>query len=208
MTQGVPATLDDLVQQYERFVIWSILRISRRKVRPEDIPDLVQMVYLRVWQKDYLTRCRQLIEERGTGEFSTYLYLLVRTVCCNYFAYNRRHSLSLATATLLDPREAMQTEHAPRRRGRALNPERSAALRPYFVDTEFEQRLETEDALHRLEQYLETTKRGARLSRTLQLLYEGYSPPEIAAATGLNRSQVVKARKDVRKASTRFLKAG
>ena len=185
----VPATFDEFVSEYSRFIVWCIKKVSRDRVRQDDLPDLMQMIYLRVWEKNYLERCRELIAERGTGQFSTYLFWLVRSVLVNHYAKTMRSPLS-RSEPIVRPSHSRGV-----RTGVDLD---TTSRTGRYRDTKFEERCIAQDTLDRFSRYVETTKRGARLAQALQLYYEGYTAPEIAEETGLPRSQAVQARRELR----------
>jgi hypothetical protein len=194
MRQGssVPATFDDYVRQYSRFILWAIRRVSRGRARPDDEADFVQMVHLRVHEKDYLTRCRTLITERGTGQFSTYLYWLIRSVLVNEFRANLRSPLNHAIP-LPNPATDRDLSSGPAKPSR-LRQLAVARLR----DTTFEDRLLRDVTLDRFATFIETTQRGAQLARTLQLLYEGHTTQEMMTLCAVSQRQIVQARRDLR----------
>ena len=181
----IPATLDEFDRRYSRLVTYSIRRVSRGRVKPQDLDDLRQLVYIRIWQKNYLDRCRVLIAERhGTVAFTTLIFWLVRSVCVNQFAKNLRNPLNHALR-LADPRDARTSRRT----------EWAVDIEPDRCDVTFEDRLLDFDTLERLHRFVTKTTRGARLAATLQLLYEGYSLPEITAMTrSKRRCRVVKDR--------------
>jgi RNA polymerase sigma factor (sigma-70 family) len=200
---GVPADFDDFVERYAKLVLWAIQRISRGRVRPEDVPDLVQLVYLRVWEKNYIERCRFLIAERGTGQFSTFLYWLVRSVLINEFRANARSPLNYSFH-LLDPRE---TRADARRRPHTVVIDKTPTLLAASTDIDFETRLQADLLMERFARHVAgATKRGERIARTLQMVLEGRTTPEITEATGLTRSQIVQDRRDLRAEYAAFVR--
>ena len=196
MRQSVPASFDEYLRLYSRFVLWAIRSISRGRARPDDIPDLVQLVHLRVFEKDYLTRCRTLIAERVAGQFSTYLYWLIRSVLVNEFRANVRNPLNRAyRLALFDLREPGERE---RKVARTVYVDAIPALQSRFKDLDFEERLLRDDTLDRFAQFIETTQRGAQLARTLQLMYEGHTTVEMTTICAVPKSRIVRARHDLR----------
>jgi RNA polymerase sigma factor (sigma-70 family) len=189
---SVPETFDQLIEQYQPFVLWAIRRVSRGQVRPDDLDDLKQQVYLRCHEKDYLARCRTLIAARGTGQFSTYLYFLVRSVCINQFIKNTRSPLS-------------RSVRAVDSRGRDDEDPGAVNLEVLYCDEGFEDRMCQQDALERFADFISTTKKGAVLVRTLQMMYEGYTVPEAAQLIGVTRASVSTCRRNLRPLMQQFL---
>lgn len=194
MRQGssVPATFDDYVRQYSRFIVWAIRRVSRGRARSDDEADLIQMVHLRVFEKDYLSRCRTLITERGTGQFSTYLYWLIRSVLVNEFRANLRNPVNRAVSLPWDRDLTRRpSDHHKRLQVQKL-------MDAHLSDTTFEDRLQQDVTLDRFAAFIETTQRGAQLARTLQLLYEGHTTQEMMDICAVSQRQIVQARRDLR----------
>lgn len=199
---AVPATYDVFLEQYSSFITWAIKNVTRGHVRPADLPDLTQMIHLRIIEKDYLTRCRQLLAERGTGQFSTLLYWLIRSVLVNQFAKNRRNPLNMALG--LNP-----VGFRPRggRSGGLTAPAQSTLPGNRFIDVRFEERIMADITLDRFARYVETTRRGAQLAQALQLLYEGYAVSEIKAETGATKTQWSTTRQQLRSQFAAFSQA-
>ena len=189
----VPASVEELAATHRNFIVFLIYRISRGKVRTDDLPDLLQMIYLRIWEKQYLDRCRVLLAERG-GSFNTYLYWLVRSVCCNQFRQNSKNPVSTAYR-VLDPRDRPKGR-VPSKLFDGVDLERQGA-RFGQVDLDFEQRMEQRDQLEHFAQFVSTTREGAELAATLQDLYEGLDVREIAAQRRVPRKQVTEQTKQL-----------
>jgi hypothetical protein len=90
---GVPATIQDLYDRYDRLITWTIHRASYKKLDPERIQDLRQQVYVRIMERDYLSTCRTYYETH-TGRFSSSLCTLVRNLVLS--ARSRQESDPLA----------------------------------------------------------------------------------------------------------------
>jgi len=209
---SVPATFDDFLTHYAHFVRWCINRISKGQTRPDDLPDLTQKVYLRVWEKDFLSRCRVLIAERGVGKFSTYLYMLVRSVLVNEYRANSRNPLN-AAFSLLDARDVTWGESDTASRSPVVATgtisEHGPALQGRFVDDAFEDRAIFDVQLARFANFIATTQEVSQLdttlSQTLILLLEGCTTSDIQQRLGVTRSRVVRARRVLRETLPRFV---
>jgi DNA-directed RNA polymerase specialized sigma24 family protein len=81
------STFDRVYQQYRPVVTAAILRYSRGWVRSEDLLDLEQEVWARVWRA---LQSPTAAYDPQRGAWTTYLYLITHSVCCNAFAKNRR----------------------------------------------------------------------------------------------------------------------
>lgn len=184
----VPASVEELAATHRNFIVFLIYRISRGKVRSDDIPDLLQMIYLRIWEKKYLDRCRELLAERG-GSFNTYLFHLVRSVCCNQFRQNSKNPVSTAYRAL-DPRDRPK-ERALSKRYDGVDLERYGA-RFGQVDLDFERRIAQRDQLEHFAQFVASTEEGAALTATLQSLYDGLAAREIARERGVPRKEIAR----------------
>lgn len=186
--RAVPATFDEFVTHYQKYILWVINKVSRGRVHEQDVPDLLQAIYLRVWEKGVLDRVRN----RPNGELTTYLYFVCKSVCINQFAKNSRNPLNTACPIRANIRK--REDHGSSYGVDVEGPSMVESL----SDTQFEQRVLTDVMLDQFERFVETTKRGARLSKTLRMLYEGHSGPEIMRAHKLSRSNVSAARKELR----------
>ena len=197
MHHSVPRTMDECVQQYYRFICWAIRRNCRGRVRRDDMPDYLQMIFLRLVEKDCLARAAELIRERGVGMFSTYLYCVVRSVMVNEFRRNAKNPLFLAAR--FETRERFEERRRSRSESGTVYPDQApdAMVR----DTTFETRMHQHVLLDRFAETILRTQRGAQLARTLQLMYEGHTTAEIMAATEAPESRVVESRRELR---TRF----
>jgi RNA polymerase sigma factor (sigma-70 family) len=190
---SVPDTMDDCVQQYSPFIRWAIRRVCRGRVRADDMPDYLQMVFLRLLEKSCLARAAELIRERGAGAFTTYLYLVVRSVMVNEIRRNAKDPLFLACR--FESRERFEERRDPDTAYPDQAPE--AMVR----DTTFETRVHQRILLDRFAVTILRTQRGAQLARTLQLVYEGYTTAEIMEVADASESRVVESRRELR---TRF----
>lgn len=211
----VPASIDELVARWDRFITSTIYRVSGGHVRVDDLPDLKQSVYLRVIETDYLARCRALIGERG-GSFSTYLFMLTRSVLVNIFAKNTRNPLNTAVGIV---------EHAPGLD--ALGEESTGALvletLNDLVDDRFERQFEAAEWLDRFEQHLKTVRKpfgplvtlpdGTQERRSLALVFRLYRrykvdgagwPQEIANVLGTGTGPVFANMRKIRAEAATF----
>lgn len=92
---GVPATVEDLYDRYDRLITWAIYRTSCRKLTTDQVQDLRQQVYLQVLERNYLTTC-QTFYQTHTGKFSSSLYVLVRNLVIHRFDRQRADVLGPA----------------------------------------------------------------------------------------------------------------
>lgn len=92
MAGNVPDTVEELVSDYDRFVFWSLRRFGGRVLAEDEVEDLRQMVYIRIIEKDFLSRCR-IYYETHEGRFITSLSALVRNVLYNYWDHRRIDAL-------------------------------------------------------------------------------------------------------------------
>lgn len=163
-----PDSFETFVRDYDHFLEVIITRISRGSVRPDDLPDLKQAVYARIWETQYLDRYRP-----EKGSFSNYLYILVRSVLVNQFDKNTRNPLNFARGTT----ERLGSPTAGPQR---LVLEAHADLQ----DAEWERRQQAADLMTRLAEYTATVRESAELSEVLRLFYEGHTPAEVATRLG------------------------
>jgi DNA-directed RNA polymerase specialized sigma24 family protein len=78
--------MDELVDRYGRLITWAIkLTADSKSVRlsPEDVEDAYQHVLVRVWEQDFLTRCRAYYATHE-GRFSTSLKTLTVRATLNF----------------------------------------------------------------------------------------------------------------------------
>lgn len=91
---GVPTSIEELHDRYDRLITWAIRRSSRVRLDPDQLQDFRQQVYLRVMERDYLERCRKYYETHE-GNFSTSLFTLVRNVVITRRRRSTRDPLAL-----------------------------------------------------------------------------------------------------------------
>jgi RNA polymerase sigma factor (sigma-70 family) len=109
--QPAPKTLDDLIAGYSSFIDASIKKVTRGHVREDDLDDVRQQIFLRVFTSGYLDKF-----DASRASFTTYLYTLIHSVVCNWIEYNSRraltHSVPLSFGDTEFGTEADRTEGA------------------------------------------------------------------------------------------------
>lgn len=175
---GVPTSIEDLHARYDRLITWAIRRSSRTRLDPDQLQDFRQQVYLRVMERDYLSRCRKYYETHE-GNFSTSLFTLVRNVVLT--SKKRQHADPLLLA-------------APfRRSGRTSDRD--------LVDNPLEQALppvpsaasalEAKNALDVIATRLKSRRRRTPIKSILDAaVVHGLHSKTLAAATGADASTV------------------
>ncbi len=143
-----PSTFESLVSQYDHFIETMILRVSAGSCRRDDLPDLKQAVYLRLWQA-YQPGSRSAYDPTRGAAFSTYLTLIIRSVCINQFQRNGREPVNLAVRLRTTPAVEPWTIHVAR----------VADLR----DEAFEDRAAIADVLVRFRVLAQATEDAAQL---------------------------------------------
>jgi hypothetical protein len=133
--------------EYRRCGIDAIRRASRGWVRDEDLPDLEQQLWLRVWQAQYSVSGARYDPARGA--FTTYLNLVARSVCANEFQKNSHAPTNTAL------RLAEKTD----RRAHLVGAESLPALR----DEQTEARLVLQDVFVRFRAYATQVEEHAGL---------------------------------------------
>jgi DNA-directed RNA polymerase specialized sigma24 family protein len=183
--RAVPESFDDFYRQYDEYIESAIRKISRGYVRPDDLEDLRQQIYFRIVESDYLNRSRRLIQERGEGSFTTYLFALIRSVLSNRFDKNTRNPLNMAIGVIESaPEDGLETA--------------ALVLETYseFVEEDFGRAFENKDYLDRFENYVSSVSEpwgppiqfedGSSHRKSLllvfQLMRKNWEPPEIAKA--------------------------
>ena len=83
----VPQTMQELVEQYDPLIWWTINRVNPQMAR-EDREDLKQDVYARIIQRDFLTTSAKYYKTRP-GKFSTSLVQLVRNLATDNFRHGQ-----------------------------------------------------------------------------------------------------------------------
>ena len=178
-----PASFEQLVSDYDYFIEATIYRISLGRVRSQDVPDIKQAIYLRLWETGYLERYNPV-----KGSVSNYLYVLIRSVMSNIFDKNTRNALNWAIGTQerpsrLTPRDGrnrLVLEHHPR-----------------YTDHDFEARLVQKDAIDRVRAYAATQANSARLLQELDLFAQGYEFTEVARRVGKCTSVIMQDRQQL-----------
>jgi RNA polymerase sigma factor (sigma-70 family) len=177
-----PASFEELVEQYDHFIDVAIFRISRGQVRSDDLPDLKQAVYARIWQFDYLVKYHP-----AKGSFSNYLFVLIRSVLANQFDKNTRNPLNMAIGVRETPGQVGPRADVTRRL--VLEAHRD------FVDHAFERRQQAEELLAKLEARALPLPDGQTLAAVLRLLYDGYTQREISKRVGRSLAKVAELRR-------------
>ncbi len=177
-----PETFEQLVEDYDHFIDVSIHRISCGHVRSQDVPDLKQAVYLRLWETGYLERYQP-----AKGSVSNYLYVLIRSVMSNVWDKNTRNPLNRAIGTQERPATIRGTEKA-----RLV-----LEHHPEYTDRDAEARLVQRDAVERLRAFAATQANGARLLQELELMYQGHDYTAIAAKVGKCTTVVLQDRRQL-----------
>lgn len=173
---GVPNTMEELVERYDRLITWVIRRTNRGTLDEDTVQDLRQKVYLRIMQVDYLGRCRHYYTTH-TGKFTNSLAKLVRNVV--YGRYEKAKTDPLARAGSLSE----QDRPAPRGR---LPP--SAKALP--VESH-ERAIEARDVLTALGRRLDSPRSSIRTPQLLDAaLTHGLHSGTLAAVLGANASTV------------------
>lgn len=173
----VPADFDELISKWDRFITSTIYRVSSGHVRPDDLLDLKQSVYLRIVETDYLERCRKLIGERG-GSFSTYLFMLVRSVLVNIFDKNSRSPVNCAIGVVSNASEYTLKENNGGFEALVLETYKD------LQDNRFERQFEAMEWLDRFELHLREARKpfgplvtlpdGSQERRSLALVFKLY----------------------------------
>jgi hypothetical protein len=97
MVEQVPDSIESCYDQCDHLITRNIAKVSHGRCSYEDCLDIRQLVYVRMIEKDFLTRSRELYEARGGGCFERSLYHLVKTVTVNFFEHNTCRPLYHAT---------------------------------------------------------------------------------------------------------------
>lgn len=179
----VPKDFNELVELYDYFITVHIYKISKQSVREDDVADLKQMVYTRLWEQ----RCLDKYDP-AKGAFSTYLFWVIRSVVVNQFDMNSRNPLNQAKGTRVSRYRATEGDKWESSRV-------PLDVLPQFQDRDFEQREMVADVVARLEVTAATTKQGAELLDVMRLLYDGHTPNEVARRTGRSQTKVTGYRK-------------
>lgn len=197
-----PQTVEELVAEHDHKIRRYIHRISRGRVRQEDMEDLRQMVLARLVQKDYLKKF-----DPKKAAFSTFLYWPVRSVVVNQFAANSRNPLNQAVGVV---------ESADDDRVSGM-----LVLEAYdgAVDADFERRMVVQDVLARFRKHLDTQTKpwgpritlpdGRQARRSLGLVFElwhafGMDVRELATALAVGPGAVFGYLKRLRVEAARF----
>jgi RNA polymerase sigma-70 factor (ECF subfamily) len=78
--EGNEKAFEELIKKYEKAVFSTIYRYTGNK---EDIEDLAQEIFFKIWQKAN--------SFKGRSKFSTWLYRIVVNHCLNYKAKTKHH---------------------------------------------------------------------------------------------------------------------
>jgi len=95
---NVPTTVQELVERYDRLILWGIHRTAGVRLTEDEVQDIRQQVYVRIIERDFLGRCR-VYYATHEGKFSTSLTTFVRNVTLNIRDAEQRDPLRLAAAT-------------------------------------------------------------------------------------------------------------
>ena len=79
-SNSVPKSVDELLIGYDGYITGCIKKISRNRLRPEDVQDLKHDIAVRALDKNYLDKY-----DAGKAAFTTFLFCLIRTVVINNF---------------------------------------------------------------------------------------------------------------------------
>jgi RNA polymerase sigma factor (sigma-70 family) len=143
-----PPDFERLVHQYHQVVTAAIIKYSRGRVRADDLPDLEQEVWARVWRA---MQSPQAAYDPQRGAITTYLYLITRSVCFNIFERNRHDPMNRALAlTILSRSGAWEVR---------------ASTVPSLRDEDTEARLVTADVLARFRAVAAQAEDAAQLLR-------------------------------------------
>jgi len=93
---------EEMYRQHRGVVHGAILRTSHGSVRPQDVGDLEQEVWTRVWQTMQPGSGSAYNPDRGAA-LTSWLYMVTRSVCCNRFVRNSRDPMNLALRLDLQP---------------------------------------------------------------------------------------------------------
>lgn len=153
MTKSIPpSTFEDLVLLYDHFIETILRRVSRGAIRADDMPDMKQAVYLRLWQAWQPGSRSAFCARRGA--FSTYLYLIIHSVALNQFDRNSREPDNQAVRLRFNENQKIPGTVA-------------AEDLDCLLDTEFEDRAAARDLLARCRRVAKATENGAQLLRVL-----------------------------------------
>jgi DNA-directed RNA polymerase specialized sigma24 family protein len=81
----IPDSYDQLVREHSALVRWAVNRILKpHRFATHDINDVVQDVFVKLLEVDYLSRCRAYASTVGAYRFSNSLAVLARNVAVSY----------------------------------------------------------------------------------------------------------------------------
>jgi RNA polymerase sigma factor (sigma-70 family) len=87
--QPAPKTIEELIASYSDYITASIKKVTRGHVREDDLDDVRQQIFLRVFTSGYLDKF-----DASRASFTTYLYTLIHSVVCNWIEHNSRRALT------------------------------------------------------------------------------------------------------------------
>lgn len=180
---GVPATVEDLIGRYERYIEGCIRKIGRGRVAQQDMEDYKQEILLRVLEKDCIQKY-----DASKATFPTYLFTFVRTIVINRYERQRRDPLVQSVGS-----DALMMTFEP------------------LVDRSFEARQIAYDLADRLEERLEEMQQGprtAQLPRTFRLMRADHRTGEIAKEIGVTPSCVSDYIKRIKVEAVRLRRCG
>jgi DNA-directed RNA polymerase specialized sigma24 family protein len=95
-------SFEEIYRKHRGVVHGAILRTSHGSVRQQDIGDLEQEVWARVWQTMQPGSGSAYNPARGAS-VTSWLFMVTRSVCCNRFVRNTRDPMNLAMRLDLQP---------------------------------------------------------------------------------------------------------
>lgn len=177
---GVPGTMEELVERYDRLITWVIHKTNRGALDDDTVQELRQKVYLRIMQVSYLDRCRTYYATH-TGKFSSSLSQLVRNVVYGRYDKARTDPMARATSIEADPYEG----HLD-----LFDVEQSRIHRRLKVDSH-ERAIEARDALAALGRRLDSPRASIRTPQLLDAaVAHGLHSGTLAKVLGANPSTV------------------
>lgn len=164
-----PVSFEALVHEYDYYIEATLQRFARGRIRPDDMPDLKQAVYLRLLEHQVLDRY-----DPSKGAFQTLLFFVVQSVAVNTFYRDQRRPLARSVG--LTPPGTLAT-------GR-LDPD----TLPEQQDWAAVRRMEARDTVRRLTRVARASKHSAQLIQLIGQFAQDRSVKEMTAVLGSPRT--------------------
>ena len=196
MLQDVPRDFEDFYARYRPVIRRIIQRLSRHKVRGQDMDDLIQHVFLQALVRRWLERY-----DASRSGFGTFVTTLTHNALVNYFRSVGRTPLNNPYG-FLDAREPRGSTNRPRPE-RTIDAENWAPTAPFLRDDTFEARLLRDLDINRFRAAVAATTSCSQAiaefrGQVLELLAQGCTMTETAAQFGTTTSRVIQARRAMR----------